>query len=228
MKEQELKRIASRISKCLALAKSDNPGEAAAAKRQAHALMKKYCVTPEDIAAAQVCEKLSKSGGKHRAPVYIAWLAVAISKAFACEIILSSGRGWVESQVRFIGTGVKVELASYTFDVLLRQLKKDRKAYLSTLKRYKKSNKVRMANIFCEEWVASIKQQVMDFAGTEQEKNAIEAYKRQKYPDLTLDNREETQIKNNNDWQAVAKGQKAAKDVSLNRPVQTGRNTLLN
>ena len=42
MSENDLKRVAEKIAKLLALANSDNPHEADNAKRQAQALMRKY------------------------------------------------------------------------------------------------------------------------------------------------------------------------------------------
>lgn len=45
MTADELKKIAAKIAKCLALSASDNSSEAEAAKRQAEALIKKYSLT---------------------------------------------------------------------------------------------------------------------------------------------------------------------------------------
>jgi hypothetical protein len=46
------KKIADKIAKCLALATSENPTEAATANRQAIALMSQYNLTSRDVAAA--------------------------------------------------------------------------------------------------------------------------------------------------------------------------------
>lgn len=228
MTEQELKKIADRIAKCLALTSSDNPHEAAAAKRQADALMKQYSLTTGDIQASQVHQHHSKSGGKYRPPLYLSVLASTIGKAFGCEAIGHSGCGWRLSTVNFLGHGLKPELASYTFDVLSRQIKKDRKAYQATLKRFKPANKKRMADLFCQEWVAHIQRQVREFAGTEQEKQAIAEFKKKQYGgELKDDDREATQAQKYRDYDAYRAGAKAAQDVSIHRPVQTKKNALL-
>ena len=53
-----------KIRKCLALAKSANEHEAAAALRQAQALMRKYGVEDGDILMAEVSEARVKAGAK--------------------------------------------------------------------------------------------------------------------------------------------------------------------
>ena len=143
MTEAELKKIATKIAKCLALATSNNPGEAEAAQRQANALMQKYNLSSSDIAASTVHEKTSKTGGKFNPPVHLVRLSGLIAKAFGCGSAFESGGGFNDSLNYFIGPGIKPDLASYTFDVLRRQISKDRAAYTATLKRYKRENRIK-------------------------------------------------------------------------------------
>ncbi len=227
MTEIELKRVANKISKCLALASSDNPSEAAIAKRQAESLMKKYNLTSGDVAASQVHVQGSQTGSKYKPPLYLAYLASIIAKAFGCESISSSGGGWRASHVEFLGVGIKPELASYTFDVLSRHLNADRAQYLATLYRYKRSNKIRMANLFCEQWVSHLSQQIVEFAGTEQEKQAITAYKKRTYADLQKDKRESSKLQKDSDIKAILAGIQSAEHVKIHKPVQRRENTLL-
>jgi hypothetical protein len=228
MTDAELKKIATKIAKCLALAASDNPAEAEAAKRQADALMAKYNLTSGDVAASQVHEKTSKAGGKYNPPQYMTQLSAVIAQAFGCGPVFSSGGGYNDSLMYFIGPGIKPELATYTFDVLRRQINKDRATYTATLKRYKRENRIRMADIFCNAWVTRIAYQVREFAGTEQDKTAIAAYKEQRWSgDLVKDQRKAVEPKKDSDWKSVTAGYQAAKDVSLHRPVQSKRGTYL-
>ncbi|MCK9635996.1 MAG: DUF2786 domain-containing protein [Methylobacter tundripaludum] len=228
MTQDELKKIAIKIAKCLALASSDNPAEAEAAKRQADALMKKYNMTNGDVAAAQVHEQHSKTGSKHRPPVYLSRLGNIIATAFGCDVVMQIGGGWEDSLMLFMGVGIKPELAAYTFDVLRRQITKDRAAYSATLKRYKRENKIRMADIFCDAWIWRISQQVQAFAGTEQDKTAIVAYKEQRWGDsLKDDARKSPELKKDSDYQAIVAGTHAARDVSIHKPVQSKRGALL-
>lgn len=227
MTEIELKRVANKISKCLALAASENPSESATAKRQADALMKKYNLTTGDVAASQVHVKSSQTGSKFKPPLYLAHLSNIIARAFGCESISCSGGGWMSSHIEFLGLGIKPELASYTFDVLSRQIKADRMQYRKTLFRYKRSNKVRMANLFCEQWVSHISQQIVEFAGTEKEKQAISAYKERTYTELQQDKRELYKLQKDSDIKAILAGIQSAEHVKIHKPVQRRENTLL-
>lgn len=228
MTSEELKKIAAKIAKCLALAGSDNPGEAEAAKRQADALMKKYNLTSGDVAAAEVHEERISLGSPYKPPVYLGQLAGLIAKAFGCSAHGELGFLVKNAEFRFYGLGIKPELAAYTFDVLRRRIAKDRKIYSATLKRCKVATKIRRADLFCQAWVTRIARQVNAFAGNEQEKAAIEAYTQKQYGNsLKKDGRSGATSKHANDWQASAAGYKAADDVSLYKPVQSKRGALL-
>ena len=228
MSPEELKKIAAKIAKCLALAASDNPAEAEAAKRQADMLMRKYNLTAGDVAAADVHKEAIDTGGPYKIPVYLSTLAVTIADAFGCGVICELGFLSVNTQVNFLGLGIKPEMAAYTYDVLRRHLARDRKAYSATLKRLKRANRIRKADLFCQAWVTRIAHQVNDFAGNEQEKAAIEAYISQQYDgQLKADKRSRAIAKQNNDWQASHAGYKAAEDVSLHKPVQSHKRAFL-
>ncbi|MCQ8116135.1 DUF2786 domain-containing protein [Methylomonas rosea] len=226
MTADELKKIAAKIGKCLALAASDNPAEAEAAKRQADALMKKYNLTSGDVAAAEVHEEQIGLDTPYKPPVYLGQLAVLIAKAFGCG---SHGEiGLTNTRFHFYGLGIKPSLAAYTFDVLRRRLAKDRKTYSATLTRCKRTTKVRRADLFCQAWVARIARQVSAFAGNEQEQLAIETYKKQQHGDsLRPDDRDQARAKHYNDWRSSQAGYQAAEDVSLHKPVQSKRGALL-
>ncbi|MCF7964013.1 MAG: DUF2786 domain-containing protein [Methylobacter tundripaludum] len=228
MTPEELKKIADKIAKCLALAASDNTAEAEAAQRQANALMTKYNLSTGDVAAFKVHEEAVDTGSAFKIPVYMSKLAVLIANAFGCGVVCNLGFINVNTQVSFFGLGIKPELAAYTYDVLRRHIARDRKAYTATLKRFKHVNRIRKADLFCQAWVTRIGLQVNDFAENEQEQTAIEAYKEKQYAgQLKTDQRSGAIAKQNNDWQASAAGYKAADDVSLHKPVQNHKRSSL-
>lgn len=228
MYDQDLKKIAEKIAKLLALSTSDNPTEAETAKRQANALMEKYNLTSGDVIAAGVHEQHCHTGGKYNPPLYLCGLSNIIAKAFGCEAIFTSGGGWADSVIRFVGVGIKPELAGYTFDVLRRQINKDRLAYSQTLKRYKRANKIRMADLFCDAWVLRVSNQVQVFAGSPADKEAIAAYKQKKWGgQLQQDDRSRPELRKERDYDAIAAGRNAASDVSIHRPVQSKRGQAL-
>ncbi|MDP1664111.1 MAG: hypothetical protein Q8L79_03215 [Methylobacter sp.] len=85
-----------------------------------------------------------------------------------------------------------------------------------------------MTDIFCHAWVRRIAYQVREFAGTEQDKTAIEAYKAQRWSgDLVKDERKSARPKKDSDWQSVTAGHLAASDVSIHKPVQSKRGQAL-
>ncbi|PPC91867.1 MAG: hypothetical protein CTY34_01995 [Methylobacter sp.] len=226
MSPEELRKVAGKIAKCMALAASDNPGEAEAAKRQAQALLKKHNLTVGDVSAADVREARTKTGLNYRPPVYLSYLARVISDAFGCGGVVNVGYS-AQASITFFGLGAKPELAAYTFDVLRRQIVKDRAAFVATIKRYKRANKTRKANLFCEAWVCRVGQQVSEFAGNEREKVAVEAYRQKRYG---AKSKAETRTQTTalpNDWQASAAGYSAAERVSLHTPVPTERVAML-
>lgn len=233
MIQDELKKIASKIAKCLALTGSDNPGEAEAAKRQAEALMKKYNLTTDDVAASQVREEAADMKSRYKPPLYIAALSSIIADAFGCEVVCSVGFDHLfikrNTVIRFIGVGVKPELAAYTFDVLRRLITKDRQNYTDSLrKNLKRATKIRRGDIFCEAWVSGIADQVHGFAGTDQEKAAIAAYKEAAFGgNLDADTRTNTSQKHSHDWKAEQAGYEASSNVSLHKPVQAKRGAML-
>lgn len=227
MTDNELKKIANKIGKLLALAASDNPTEAETAQRQANALMAKYNLTSGDVAAAQVHGKASDLHSKHRPPVYLCALASIIGKAFGCEAVSAEGGGYWQTEIIFLGVGIKPELASYTFDVLRRRITKDRTAYTQSLSKcMKRENKSRKADVFCDAWLSKIHRQVGEFAGMAHEKAAIAAYKEQQWGDkLKIDERESRQAERGDIDALIAAN--AASDVSLHKPVQSKRGALL-
>lgn len=215
----DLKRVAEKIAKCLALAASDNPQEAETARRQAKALMNQYNLTQGDVAAHAIHSQRSNTGTRYRPSFYVLSLSTLIAKAFGCEVIGAYGGLANDSTVEFIGPGVKPELSSYTFDVLRRQLANERKRYLGTIKRFKRSNRIRMANLFCQQWVASVGRQVTEFAGSPQEKQAIACFIERHY-EVETDERTQSSPQNTNDILAMLAGASAAEGVSIHRPVQ--------
>ncbi|MBD1229816.1 DUF2786 domain-containing protein [Acinetobacter seifertii] len=152
-----------KIKKCLALAKSANENEAAIALRQAQALMREFQIDPDllDIVEASCESKATK--------VPQAWessLVMTIARAMQCKPIFSSGSStWgIKASWTFIGVDPAPEVASYTFDVLYRQVIRSRKSFIeNSLKRVSvKKNKVRRADLFCEGWVDSVKHLITD------------------------------------------------------------------
>lgn len=170
----EQQKALEKIKKCLKLAGSANAGEADNAMRQAKALMEKFGLNDLDIALSDVGERLSGSSAAEKPVRYETWLADICAQAFDCELIFSHGIYLKKGAWKFIGVEPTPELASYCFDVLLRQLKRDRKTYQDTkLKRFGRKNKIAMADQFCEGWVSAIHQKIKQIANNDSKRQAL-------------------------------------------------------
>ncbi|MDR0997178.1 MAG: DUF2786 domain-containing protein [Zoogloeaceae bacterium] len=180
-------KILDKIKKCLALSKSSNQHEAAAALRQAHKLMKLHGIEMGEVAAAGVNEQIRPASAKSKPPKWEWMLASTVGRAFDCRVIM----GWEllsgSAQWQFIGTSVKPELACYAYDALFVQLRSARANYMATtLKRCRKS-KTRRADLYAEAFVNELYDLVASFAGKNEDEEAIAAYLSSRHPDLFKD-----------------------------------------
>lgn len=166
-----------KIKKCLGLAMSDNPHEAAAAMRQAQALMREYGVGQADVDMSGVEESAAIAGAKQTPSKWESQLANTVAKAYACKVLFAMGAG------RWNFIGEIAEVASYTMTVLLRQVRQARRDFtLTKLKNCKLATKVRRGDVFCEAWVSAVYEQVMTFANGNLSP-AVELYLAHHYPD---------------------------------------------
>lgn len=169
-------RLLSKIKKLLALARSTNPHEAAAALKQAQKLMQEHHIQQSEVEISE-----SQNGQKFakKAPQYIHGLAAVIEKAFGVRCYFRVGGYPVKCNAVFFGQDERPEIASYCFDVLFRQLNAARKEFnASQSKRLKRSTLISRADTFCEGWVSGVHQSVKEFALnlTEQEETALANY----------------------------------------------------
>ena len=115
------RKILEKIRKCLALAKSSNPHEAAAALRQAQKLMAAHKLSEQDIDLLSVKSARANAGRAQKPPKWQHMLVGVICEAFSVEAIFRSGFFQKETEVEFIGIEEAPEVASYAYDVLRRQ-----------------------------------------------------------------------------------------------------------
>lgn len=173
----EKDRILSKIKKCLALADSSNPHEAAAAMRQAKALMVKHKVTLNDVETSDIIEHQIEFKRATIKPYEVS-LAVSIASAMDCVLLIRKIRdGYTKSNTirykkryLFWGFDSDVEVAVYTFDVVYRQLEQSRENYLKEIPYLESAEKQRKANVFCMAWVNSVDDIISEFANPDKEK----------------------------------------------------------
>lgn len=207
-------KILEKIKKCLALSKSANGNEAAIALRQAQALMEKYNINQSAIELSDITSKTAKTWKSQNPAKYTHVLAVTIAHAFTVKPIYHSYSE--RTTVEFIGFDAQPEIAAYCYDVLYRQLVKDRKAFMSTLsKRYKKVNKTRKADLFAEHWAVGVYMKITNFALNEKQEQLIDQYLEQRGSKLTTSEVRQHKAKREDD-DAMHKGYIAGKNANLN------------
>ncbi|KVR89530.1 DUF2786 domain-containing protein [Burkholderia vietnamiensis] len=175
-----------KIRKCLALAKSQEPHEAAAAMRQAQSLMRTFGIEHPEMVAAGIEESWAKSAATSRPPRYEVGLASVIAEAFGCELLFSKRVNDSHTKIVggyvFIGVAPASEVAQYTFAVLARQLRAARADYIVTrLKRCGQKNKIARADVFCLGWVTAVRRLVDKKVTDQGELALIAAYMRANY-----------------------------------------------
>jgi hypothetical protein len=210
-----------KIRKCLALARSSEPHEAAAAMRQAQKLMEQCGIDHPELLAAGVSEDWAKSAACNTPSRYEVTLASLVSSAFTCELIfsrkLNSNHTRFSGGYSFVGISPMPEVATYTFTVLRRALLKARAEYVQVaLKRYRK-NKIAAADLFCEGWVAQVGRQIGAVEATEEQALAIDAYMRVNHAKLgTLKPRSRAVAKHVDPYSHRAQGVIAGRGVTVN------------
>jgi hypothetical protein len=213
--------VIKKIQKCLALSKSSNEHEAAAALRQAQKLMEMHRVTDADLFIAGAAEASAAAGARRQPAAWEARLAAVVAAAFGCAYIfvgLATAGKWV-----FVGLGPNAEVASYACDVLLRQLRRSRATFIKgECKRLVPASKTRRADLFCSAWVTAAASKIHALAEREEDEKVITAYLESHYPSLgemELVNRNANRKLREKDRDAVLAGAAAGAEVQLSHAV---------
>lgn len=204
------KALIDRIRKCLALARSSNEHEAAAALARAQALMAEHGI---DLGDVEFDEATARGNGcTNRPPLWEMSLLAAVRLTIPCKAFLRDGR-W-----HFIGRAPSAELAAYAFTVLHRQLKAARAEYIRTrLKRVRPGRKCGRADIFCEGWAATVLGKLRKIAPHQEKDKELDDYVHDRFSLVTLDGRQAKVRGGGHDdyWN----GRDAGRDANLHRPM---------
>jgi hypothetical protein len=218
-------KIINKIVKCLRLAESGNPNEAASALRQAHGLMRKYGILESDIEKVTVNESTAGSGGYYNPPYWALALSELIAEAFECRVYLAR-REAVHPQFRFIGREHRASVAAYSFTVLYRQLRLARRQYMKGLVLEDRQETRRLGNVFAQAWLYRIARVVADFNSEPGDQAVVDDYVRNQYGNTTETLRDYTNP-NLQDYEVILSGMRAAQTVSLFRPVYRSKSQKL-
>ncbi len=180
-----------KIKKCLALGRSANEHEAAAALRQAQKLMEQFDLRERDISLADVSEVKVKACST-AANAWELSLVGMVADAFGCEQFghlegryNSAGnfvrtRHWV-----FVGIDAAPTVAGYACEVLLRQCARARLAHIAKQpKNCKPITKTARGDAFALGWVAAVRDKVSAFARPAADEALLLAYIEREHGEL--------------------------------------------
>lgn len=238
-------KILGKIKKCLALASSDNPNEAAIAMRQANALMAAHGVSAEQITMADIGDVSTKSRtmARSKPAQWEGALASVVGRAFGCQLMMRRSpikRGAKaplnDGAFIFVGIKAQAQIASYTFDVLARKCKKARSVWIAeklsgiSQMRGGKRMATGLGDDFAMGWVSKIAVVVQDFAQPETVENAIAKFiqARATTKDENTDLTRKPKIEDEHMRELARRsGMQAAAGESIHRPVHGGPQQLM-
>lgn len=216
----------AKIKKCLALAASANPNEAASAMRQAQKMMSEHSINASDPKLAGICETTA-NGVMASTPLWEQHLLSLVTKSFGCDAIIGSkvkigswGRVVYEPKITFIGLDAAPKIASYAWSVLARQCAKDRLEHIARQGKYiKKATKTARGDAYAMGWVGGVHDKLVAFANPPETAALIQQYKAQTYPKLgTAKAVDRTKAKGVNRLDLL-EGLRDGRKASLNRGV---------
>lgn len=209
-----------RLKKLLALATDPRTptAEAEAAMSMAQKTMAKYGVTEGHIASAEVGEAYVKGTSHVRPSAWEGRLAAMVGESFGCKVLwCTSGYKGAMNRARwqFIGLKHNVELVTYSFEVLQRQVLKARAGYVATQPEwYTRPEKAARADTFCEAFVAQLWHKVSALTLEPAQQKAIEQRFKEQSSGERVDNRQ-----GNGSLAAAMAGAEAGEHAYLNRPM---------
>lgn len=215
-----------KIKKCLALGRSANEHEAAAALRQAQKLMEQFDLREQDVSLADVHEVKVKACST-AANVWELHLVNVITDAFGCETFgqlqgryndagnFVRTRHWV-----FVGIDSAPTVAGYACEVLLRQCANARRAHIAKQpKNCKPITKTARGDAFAMGWVAAASKLVERFTQPEADKALLLAYIEQQHGELKNGKARNTAQGRKTDWGHFSAGHSAGRGAQLHHGV---------
>ncbi len=177
-------KIIEKIQKCLDLAKSSNPNEAAAALRHAQGLMKKFGVSEVELQLAKIAEATSDNRVPQRPKKHVWGLITLISDAFTVKgytlpkpHVNNKGRVEYRNHVVFVGNSASAELAKYAFDVCIETIKMARREYSKSVHgNCSAKTREQRLDSFSEGFVYGVRDNVTIFAMSQEDSDLIDNY----------------------------------------------------
>lgn len=223
----------AKIKKCLALAKSQNPHEAAAAMRQAQKLMAEHNLDEQETSLADIAESTVAAVSQAN-NLWENTLAGIVANAFACRIygkafwsVIGMGRPTKKRTWVFVGVGASAEVASYAYEVLSRQCAKARLEHVRKQpKTCKPITKTARGDSFALGWAFGVREMLDKFANSERNQKLLDSYMAKAHANLkTVESKDRSVGRNVRDddiHQGVKSGKRAKLQHAVNGGAQQG------
>lgn len=210
--------ILRKVKACLRLAASSNPNEAAAALRQAQAMMRAHGITHAEAMDVDEAEVGTRCRGAIP-PVSICRLARLVADGFGSRFIVCNGANphVASTVIRFYGCDGSAEVSAYAYTVLRRQMDAARLKHVARIR--KRGNRDARGEVFARAWVLAVEQLFPEANVPEAKRLAIDDVFKLRYPNSTTGSgRDLTKRGKTSDDDAVA-GFIAGKSARLARGV---------
>lgn len=184
-----------KVKKLLRLSKSSNEHEAAAAMRQAQALMRQHQIEEAEAAGAAAeidpIEEVASDARRGKAvPVDMAALAGLIADAFGTKAFARASKpllsGSWQTEAWFVGPAPRGELSAYAFNVLYRQLCAAKRVHLRRVRNAK--NRAARGDQFGIGFVDGVRALLSAWDVSIEDRARISAHMQAKHP--TMENRD--------------------------------------
>jgi hypothetical protein len=213
--------ILRKIKACLRLAASSNPNEAAAALRQAQAMMRAYGITHAEAMEVGEAEVHTRARGAVPARS-ILWLATLAARGFGARIMIFREQGWNTGStvIRFYGCDGVAEIAAFAFTVLRRQLDADRLKHITRVR--KRGNREARGEMFALAWVNAVAHLFPEATIADDKWLAVDEFMKARYPDAGTSNGRDLTARGKTRDDDVWAGHYAGMKARLHRGVKGG------
>lgn len=241
MEKSAREKAMDKIRKCLALSKSANEHEAAAALRQAQKMMAMHGLSEDDLGDTEYLSVLvicrDYEYGK-RKPLVVSSVISVIRRSLGVEAVWEAYRlpskdptrpylGQVVHAVRYFGPRARVIIAEHAHGVVYRAVGAAWKRWVKSQQAVEELTGVRhpiktgMRASFYAGWCDQVIDKVQALVVTEQEKAGIDRCKALHYDGIKL---EASKLGTKNLYdRAIAAGARAGSEFDMNRPIAQDR-----
>lgn len=210
--------ILRKVKACLRLAASSNPNEAAAALRQAQAMMRAHGITHAEAMDVDEADVNTRNRGL-MPPVSICRLATLVADGFGARMIICAEQTFRGSAtfIRFYGTDGAAEIAAYAFTVLRRQLDASRLKHIARIR--KRGNRDARGEVFARAFVFAVAALFPAATVAEDKRLAVDQVFKQRYPNSTTGSGRDLTTRGKHTENDAVAGYVAGKSAKLARAV---------